>query len=105
MIDVVSGGVVARHLISNMVSNTQQFGIRGAIMSRVVNEVGTIDNLRLENQLTELTSPPKPKLVSVEYEPKDDSRVKQQVRAVPLPFPTQTVLARKSKNEDLLKMF
>ncbi|RDX87268.1 hypothetical protein CR513_31286, partial [Mucuna pruriens] len=63
MIDVASGRAlmdktttVARHLISNMASNTQQFGTRGAITSRVVNVIGTTDNLRLENQLTELTS-------------------------------------------------
>ncbi|RDX87588.1 hypothetical protein CR513_30917, partial [Mucuna pruriens] len=63
MIDVASGGALmdktpaaARHLISNMTSNSQQFGIRGAGPSRMVNEIGTVDNLRLENQLTELTS-------------------------------------------------
>ncbi|RDY11037.1 hypothetical protein CR513_04359, partial [Mucuna pruriens] len=63
MIDAASGGalmdktpVAARHLISNMASNTQQFGIKGVGPSQMVNEVGTIDNLRLENQLTELTS-------------------------------------------------
>ncbi|RDX75987.1 hypothetical protein CR513_44069, partial [Mucuna pruriens] len=63
MIDAASGGalmdktpVVARHLISNIASNTQQFGIRGTVPSWMVNEVGAIDNLRLENQLTELTS-------------------------------------------------
>ncbi|RDY06130.1 hypothetical protein CR513_09936, partial [Mucuna pruriens] len=43
---------IARHLISNMASNTQG----GASTSRVVSEVGTFDNLRLENQLMELTS-------------------------------------------------
>ncbi|RDX71508.1 hypothetical protein CR513_49136, partial [Mucuna pruriens] len=39
MIDVASGGalmdktpVAARHLISNMTSNTQQFGTRGALI-------------------------------------------------------------------------
>ncbi|RDY13922.1 hypothetical protein CR513_01083, partial [Mucuna pruriens] len=58
MIDAASGGVlmdktqvVARHLISNMASNTQQFGIRGGSQSRMVNEIGAVDNLRLENQL------------------------------------------------------
>ncbi|RDY07773.1 hypothetical protein CR513_08068, partial [Mucuna pruriens] len=63
MIDAASGGalknktlIAARHLILNMASNTQQFGIRGAITNKVVNEVGTVDNLRIENQLTELTS-------------------------------------------------
>ncbi|RDX75575.1 hypothetical protein CR513_44527, partial [Mucuna pruriens] len=63
MIDTASGGALmdktpttARHLISNMASNTQQFGIRGVGQSRMVNEIGAIDNLRLENQLTELTS-------------------------------------------------
>ncbi|RDY06279.1 hypothetical protein CR513_09764, partial [Mucuna pruriens] len=61
-IDVASGRavmdetlVVARHLISNMPSSTQQFGIE-ASLSRMVNEIGAIDNLRLENQLIELTS-------------------------------------------------
>ncbi|RDY10421.1 hypothetical protein CR513_05054, partial [Mucuna pruriens] len=63
MIDAASGGALmdkmpaaARHLISNMASNTQQFGIRGASQSRMVNEIDAIDNLRLENQLTDLTS-------------------------------------------------
>ncbi|RDX86432.1 hypothetical protein CR513_32230, partial [Mucuna pruriens] len=53
MIDAASGGALmdktpaaTRHLISNMVSNTQQFGVRGPSLSW----------LRLENQLTELTS-------------------------------------------------
>ncbi|RDY04794.1 hypothetical protein CR513_11449, partial [Mucuna pruriens] len=63
MIDAASGGalmdktrVATRHLISNMASNTQQFGTRGTIAPIMVNEIGTIDNPRLENQLTELTS-------------------------------------------------
>ncbi|RDY10970.1 hypothetical protein CR513_04433, partial [Mucuna pruriens] len=63
MIDATSGGALmdntlttARHLISNMTRNTQQFGIRGVGPSQMVNEVSAIDNLRLENKLTELTS-------------------------------------------------
>ncbi|RDY10004.1 hypothetical protein CR513_05533, partial [Mucuna pruriens] len=32
------------------------FGIGGASQSRMVNEIGAVDNLRLENQLTEWTS-------------------------------------------------
>ncbi|RDX80566.1 hypothetical protein CR513_38875, partial [Mucuna pruriens] len=63
MIDAASGGALmdktptaARHLISNMASNTQQFGTRGTIAPRMVNEIGTMDNPRLENQLTKLTS-------------------------------------------------
>ncbi|RDY11582.1 hypothetical protein CR513_03732, partial [Mucuna pruriens] len=63
MIDAAGGealmdktSATARHLISNMTSNTQQFGIRGANQSRMVNEIGEVDNLRLENQLTKLTS-------------------------------------------------
>ncbi|RDX67966.1 hypothetical protein CR513_53107, partial [Mucuna pruriens] len=62
MIDVASRGALidktsaTTHLISNMASNTQQFRTGGTIAPRMVNEVGTIDNLRLENQLTELTS-------------------------------------------------
>ncbi|RDX89902.1 hypothetical protein CR513_28297, partial [Mucuna pruriens] len=63
MIDAASGGALmdktplaARHLISNMASNTQQFGIRGPSQSRMVNEIGAASNQRLENQLTELTS-------------------------------------------------
>ncbi|RDX97361.1 hypothetical protein CR513_19873, partial [Mucuna pruriens] len=53
MIDAASGGslmdkmpTVVRHLISNMASYTQQFGIRGPSQTR----------MRLENQPTELTS-------------------------------------------------
>ncbi|RDX67517.1 hypothetical protein CR513_53598, partial [Mucuna pruriens] len=49
MIDAASGGALmdkmptaARHLISNMASNTQQFGIRGANQLRMVNEIATI---------------------------------------------------------------
>ncbi|RDX85400.1 hypothetical protein CR513_33419, partial [Mucuna pruriens] len=63
MINTASGGALmdkmpttARHLISNMASNTQQFGIRGASQPRMVNEIDAVDNLRLENQLTDLTS-------------------------------------------------
>lgn len=63
MIDAASGGalmdktpVAARHLISNMASNTQQFGIRGPNPSRPVNEIGAASSQRMENQLTELTS-------------------------------------------------
>ncbi|RDY13942.1 hypothetical protein CR513_01064, partial [Mucuna pruriens] len=49
MIDAASGGLlmdktpeVMKHLISNMASNTQQFGTRGVVMSKVVNEVNTM---------------------------------------------------------------
>ncbi|RDX82437.1 hypothetical protein CR513_36771, partial [Mucuna pruriens] len=63
MIDATSGGALmdktpatTRHLISNMASNTQLFGIRGPSQSRMVNEIGAASNQRLENQLTELTS-------------------------------------------------
>ncbi|RDY00037.1 hypothetical protein CR513_16828, partial [Mucuna pruriens] len=63
MIDAASGGALmdktpaaARHLISNMAGNTQQFGIRGPSQSRMVNEIGAASNQRLENQLIELTS-------------------------------------------------
>ncbi|RDY07561.1 hypothetical protein CR513_08310, partial [Mucuna pruriens] len=57
-IEVANGGAlidktpaVARHLISNMASNTQ-----GPSQTRMVNEIGAASNQRLENQLTELTS-------------------------------------------------
>ncbi|RDX83323.1 hypothetical protein CR513_35764, partial [Mucuna pruriens] len=63
LIDAARGGAlmdkmptVVRHLISNMESNTQPFRIKGASQLRLVNEIDAIDNLRLENQLTELTS-------------------------------------------------
>ncbi|RDX78187.1 hypothetical protein CR513_41563, partial [Mucuna pruriens] len=63
MIDATSVGALmdktpaaTRHLISNMASSTQQFGIRGAIPNKAVNKVGVVDNLRMENQLTELMS-------------------------------------------------
>ncbi|RDX99939.1 hypothetical protein CR513_16933, partial [Mucuna pruriens] len=63
MIEAASGGALmdkmpaaSRHPISNMASNTQQFGIRGVGQPRMVNEIGVVDNLRLKNQLTELTS-------------------------------------------------
>ncbi|RDX71480.1 hypothetical protein CR513_49161, partial [Mucuna pruriens] len=46
----------ARHVISNMASNTQQFGIRGPSQTQMVNEIGVASNQRLENQLIELTS-------------------------------------------------
>ncbi|RDY07788.1 hypothetical protein CR513_08049, partial [Mucuna pruriens] len=62
MIDVASGGglmdktpTTTRHVISNMASNTQQFGIRGPSQSWMVNEIGVASNLRLENQLFKLT--------------------------------------------------
>ncbi|RDX88529.1 hypothetical protein CR513_29863, partial [Mucuna pruriens] len=63
MIDAASGGalmdktpIAVGHLISNMASNTQQFGIRRSSQSWMVNKIGTTSNLRLENQLSELTS-------------------------------------------------
>ncbi|RDX87323.1 hypothetical protein CR513_31217, partial [Mucuna pruriens] len=63
MIDAAGGEALmdktppaARHLISNMASNTHQFGIRGPGQSRMVNEIGAASNQRLDNQLTELTS-------------------------------------------------
>ncbi|RDX63182.1 hypothetical protein CR513_58415, partial [Mucuna pruriens] len=60
MMDAASGGALMdktpKHLISNMASNTQQFGIRGPNQSQTVNEIGAASNQRLENQLTELTS-------------------------------------------------
>ncbi|RDX78288.1 hypothetical protein CR513_41459, partial [Mucuna pruriens] len=58
MIDGASGGAlmdktlaVARQLISNMASNTQQFETRGARPLRAINEAEAVDHLRLENQL------------------------------------------------------
>ncbi|RDY00196.1 hypothetical protein CR513_16655, partial [Mucuna pruriens] len=39
-----------------LVSNTQQFGIRGSPTSKVVIEVVATDNQRFENKITELTS-------------------------------------------------
>ncbi|RDY10045.1 hypothetical protein CR513_05497, partial [Mucuna pruriens] len=63
MIDATSRGalmdktpVAARNLISNMASNTQQFGITRLSQSQMVNEIDAASNQRLENQLTELTS-------------------------------------------------
>ncbi|RDY14636.1 hypothetical protein CR513_00288, partial [Mucuna pruriens] len=57
MIDPTSDGALmdktptaTRNLISNMASNTQQFGARG------VNEATDIDSQRLENKIIELTS-------------------------------------------------
>ncbi|RDY13523.1 hypothetical protein CR513_01544, partial [Mucuna pruriens] len=62
MINAASRGVLmdktptaTRHLIYNMASNTQQFGVRGPNPSRLVSEIGAAFNQRLENQLTELT--------------------------------------------------
>ncbi|RDX72651.1 hypothetical protein CR513_47824, partial [Mucuna pruriens] len=64
MTNAASGGALmdktlatTRHLISSMARNTQEFRIRGAITNKVVNEVGIVDNLRMENQFTELTLP------------------------------------------------
>ena len=67
MIDAASGGalmdktpIVSKQLISNMAINYQQFGTRVAAPSRVVaSKVSVsmvVDNQRLENKLTELTS-------------------------------------------------
>ncbi|RDY12859.1 hypothetical protein CR513_02286, partial [Mucuna pruriens] len=81
MIDAASGGalmdktpIAARHLISNMTSNTQHFGIRGANQPRMVNEIGAVDNLRLENQLIELTSLVR-RLVVGQHQPNIAARV------------------------------
>ncbi|RDY06710.1 hypothetical protein CR513_09261, partial [Mucuna pruriens] len=63
MIDAASGRALmdktpatTRHLISNMVSNTQQFRTRGVVTNRAVNKVDVLENLRLKNQLTKLMS-------------------------------------------------
>ncbi|RDX91931.1 hypothetical protein CR513_25998, partial [Mucuna pruriens] len=57
MIDAASRGALmdktppaTKHLIFNM------FGIRGPSQSRMVNKIGVASNLRLENQLSKLTS-------------------------------------------------
>ncbi|RDY13734.1 hypothetical protein CR513_01289, partial [Mucuna pruriens] len=59
MIDVASSGAVmdktlvaAKNLISNMANNS----VRGPATFKVVNEVVAIDNQRLENKITKLTS-------------------------------------------------
>ncbi|RDX77998.1 hypothetical protein CR513_41794, partial [Mucuna pruriens] len=72
MIDAVSEGAlmdktpaVARQLISNMA---------GTVTSRIVNEVGAIENLRLENQLIELTSLVK-QLAIGQYQPSATAKV------------------------------
>ncbi|RDX95680.1 hypothetical protein CR513_21758, partial [Mucuna pruriens] len=74
MIDAASGGALmdktpaaARHLISNMVSNTHQLGIRGPSQSRMVNEIGAASNLRLENQFSELTSLVRQLVIGYQY--------------------------------------
>ncbi|RDX68818.1 hypothetical protein CR513_52153, partial [Mucuna pruriens] len=81
MIDATSGGALmdkmaatTRHLISNMESNTQQFGIRGTSQPQMVNEISAIDNLKLENQLTKLTSFVR-QLVVGQHQPSIASRV------------------------------
>ncbi|RDX88511.1 hypothetical protein CR513_29890, partial [Mucuna pruriens] len=43
--------VATRHLISNMASNTQQFGIRGDSQSQMVNEIGLTELTSLVRQL------------------------------------------------------
>ncbi|RDX99735.1 hypothetical protein CR513_17179, partial [Mucuna pruriens] len=106
---------------------------QGVAPSSMVNEVGAIGNLRLENHLIELTSliittprgnvnvvslrsdrelpqqaapQQRPRPTDAEFEPDADSPVPQQAISVPLPFPTQTLSTRKAKiDEDLLKMF
>jgi hypothetical protein len=60
VIDVASGGALvdktleaAHQLISNMATNSKQFGTRGDFLSKQVNEV-SISNL--ENKVNDLTS-------------------------------------------------
>ncbi|RDX78122.1 hypothetical protein CR513_41629, partial [Mucuna pruriens] len=81
MIDAASGGALmdktppaTRHLISNMASNTQQFAIRGHSHSWMVNEIGVASNLRLENQLSELTSLVR-QLVVGQHQPNMEAKV------------------------------
>ncbi|RDX91139.1 hypothetical protein CR513_26919, partial [Mucuna pruriens] len=54
MIDVASGGALMDKTPAT--ADLQYKKIRGAGQPRMVNEIGVVDNLRLENQLTELTS-------------------------------------------------
>ncbi|RDX78523.1 hypothetical protein CR513_41184, partial [Mucuna pruriens] len=62
----------------------------------IPNPKGDVSNVSLRSgrELPQQPTPqPKSKSVNAEFEPKADSLA----RAVPLPFPTRTVLARKSK--------
>ena len=60
MINAASGGALmdktpatARQLISNVATNYQQFGTKGATTSKGVNEITHMDdNQRLKNKLT-----------------------------------------------------
>ncbi|RDX83647.1 hypothetical protein CR513_35414, partial [Mucuna pruriens] len=91
-----------------MASNTQQFRIRGASTNKPVNEVGVVDNLRMENQLIELTSLVRQLVVSQHQEIPQvkNSRVQQEAKTTPLPFPSQTISGKKIEiDEELLKMF
>ena len=60
MIDAASGGALvnktpegARQLISNMAENSQQFGTRADVRTKVVNEV---DHSNIANQISDLTA-------------------------------------------------
>ncbi|RDX97952.1 hypothetical protein CR513_19214, partial [Mucuna pruriens] len=91
MIDVASRGALmdkipatTRHLISNMVSNAQHFGIRGASQTRIMNEISAVDNLRIENQLTGLTSLVR-KLAVGQHQPNIAARVCRKCTSVEHP--------------------
>ncbi|RDX90311.1 hypothetical protein CR513_27841, partial [Mucuna pruriens] len=109
MIDSISGRVLmdktpttTRHLISNMASNTQQFKTRGVVKSRVVNEVGVIDNLRLENQLAKLTSLVR-QLVVEQHQPSASVRVYGICTSVELPTNASPIVQEnKSDNAEIV---
>ncbi|RDX65362.1 hypothetical protein CR513_55977, partial [Mucuna pruriens] len=90
-------------------SQMQSVGSRNLPSQTVPNLKGGIGAviLRSGRELPQQSAPqPNSRPANVESEPGADSRVQQPARSVSLPFPTRTVLERRSKtDEDLLKLF
>ncbi|RDY11471.1 hypothetical protein CR513_03879, partial [Mucuna pruriens] len=75
-------------------------------MQTISNTKGNVSvvSLRSGRELPQQATPQqRPRPADVEFEPKANSRMPQQIRSVPLPFLTRTLLARKPEiDEDLL---
>ncbi|RDY10530.1 hypothetical protein CR513_04931, partial [Mucuna pruriens] len=116
MIDAASGGAlmdktpaIARHLISNMASNTQQFGTRGTIAPRMVNEI--VEHPTDMCPTLQETKPNHPESVGAiggyQYgkQPYATRLFEGQQHGRP-PYQGPTLLARKPESDgELLKMF
>ncbi|RDX82422.1 hypothetical protein CR513_36796, partial [Mucuna pruriens] len=85
--------------LANTMSQLQSVGSNNLPSQTILNSRGNASAVTLR-------TPQLPRSIEADSEPDANFQVQQQEKTVPLPFPTQTVSARKSESdEELLKMF